>query len=37
MSRPLYTPSSMPVIVVPSALLTFIQQAQLSLLHASRG
>ena len=37
MRRPLYTPSSMPVIALPSPLLGFIQQAQVSLVYASGG
>jgi hypothetical protein len=37
MRHPLYTPSTMPVIAVPSTLLTFIQQAQLSLVYVSGG
>lgn len=36
MRRSLYTPSSTPVIPAPSPLLLFIQQAQLSLVYASR-
>lgn len=36
MQRPLLTPSTAPVAIGPSPLLIFIQQAQLSLVYASR-
>ena len=36
MRRPLFTPSTVPVSSDPSPLLIFIQQAQLSLVYASR-
>lgn len=36
MRRPIYTPSSTPVVPVPGPLLLFIQQAQLSLVYAAR-
>jgi hypothetical protein len=35
MHRPLYTPSSTPVLDVPGPLLLFIKQAQLALVYAS--
>lgn len=36
MRRPLYTPSSTPVATIPGPLLLFIQQAQMTLVYASR-
>ncbi len=35
MRRPLYTPSSTPVVAIPGPLLLFIQQAQMALVAAS--
>jgi hypothetical protein len=35
-ARALYTPSTLPVTPPPSALLLFIQQAQLTLIYSSR-
>jgi len=35
MPRPLFTPSTAPVVTAPSPLQIFIQQAQLSLVYAS--
>ena len=37
MRRPLYTPSSCPVVPKPSPLLLFIQQAQHTLVYQIRG
>jgi hypothetical protein len=37
MRRPLYTPSSCPVTLKPSALLLFIQQAQHTLVYRTPG
>ena len=36
MQRPLFTPSTVPVVPESSPLLIFIQQAQLTLVYASR-
>jgi hypothetical protein len=36
MARILYTPSTVPVMPPPSPLLLFIQQAQMTLVYASR-
>ena len=36
MRRPLYSPSSTPVVAIPGPLQLFIQQAQMTLVYASR-
>ncbi len=37
MRRPIFTPSSMPLVPATGPLLEFIQQAQLSLVYAREG
>ena len=37
MRRPIFTPSSMPVVPATGPLLAFIQQAQLTLVYARQG